>query len=219
MTVSDVDAGTAAPPMLPGRPSAVGRVVAIVVLAVVALVVRSCTSDDGGASNAAGTTLDPATQAAIDTAVSKAIAAQGLPVSEIYSRIAPSVVEVDVDPGGRRRGRPAGLGTGVIVNGDGTILTANHVVDGATTIEVVYADGTRSDADSSAADPRADIATLAPATLPSVVVPAVLGAPGASATPVVAVGNPFGLDDTTTAGVISGARPHDRGRTARPATA
>ncbi len=40
-----------------------------------------------------------------------------------------------------------GLGTGVIVNDDGTILTAYHVVDQATSIEVVYADGTRSAAD------------------------------------------------------------------------
>ena len=69
----------------------------------------------------------------------------------------------------------------------------------------MFADGTRSAAEVDRADPEHDIAMLAPPTLPSVVVPAVLGAGGSrSATPVVAVGNPLGLDGTTTSGVISG---------------
>jgi S1-C subfamily serine protease len=98
----------------------------------------------------------------------------------------------------------AGLGTGVIVNADGTILTANHVVQHAATIEVVYADGTRAGAQVAAADEARDIAVLRPATLPSVVVPAVLGSDGVGVgLPIVAVGNPLGLDDTTTADVIS----------------
>src|SRR5262249_45449877 len=98
----------------------------------------------------------------------------------------------------------AGLGTGVIVNADGTILTANHVVAGATDVTVVYADGTRSAATVTGADPQMDVATLAPETLPEVLVPATLGGGGQVGDPVVAVGNPFGLVDSTTSGVISG---------------
>ena len=95
----------------------------------------------------------------------------------------------------------AGIGTGVIVNADGTILTANHVVDGAASIKVTYADGTTSDATLTGADPTMDIATLAPGD------PA-RGAragdarrrPATIGDPVVAVGNPFGLVDSTTPG-------------------
>ena len=117
-------------------------------------------------------------------------------------------MEIDIVPDGSvptsEAGDLAGLGTGVIVNADGTILTAYHVVDHAATIEVVYADGTRSAAEVAAADEARDIAVLRPATLPSVVVPAVLGTDGMGVgLPIVAVGNPLGLDDTTTSGVIS----------------
>ena len=116
------------------------------------------------------------------------------------------MVEIDVTEatsgtGGGDRG--SGLGTGVIVNGDGTILTANHVVAGADTIEVVFADGTRSAATVASADEQQDIATLTPETLPSLIVPATLGGGAQVGDPVVAVGNPLGLDDTTTSGVVS----------------
>ncbi len=175
------------------------------VLIVASVVVRSCTSDDGSATTDSGasTTLDPRIQAAIDTAVDQAI---GLSVADIFQKIQPSVVEIDVTEatagtGGGDRG--SGLGTGVIVNGDGTILTANHVVAGADTIEVVFADGTRSAATVASADEQQDIATLTPETLPSLIVPATLGGGAKVGDPVVAVGNPLGLDDTTTSGVVS----------------
>ena len=55
---------------------------------------------------------------------------------------------------------------------DGTILTANHVIAGGGTITVTFADGTTANAVVAAADPKLDIATLTPAKLPQVVVPA-----------------------------------------------
>jgi S1-C subfamily serine protease len=209
VTVSDVDAGTAAPPTRPGRrPPWIAGVAIVVLAVVVAVVVSRWTSGGGDEAGDTSTTLGAPVQTAIDEAVGKAVAAQSQAVAAAFQKIRPSVVEIDVVPDESvpttAGGDLAGLGTGVIVNADGTILTAHHVVDHATTIEVVYVDGTRSAAEVAAVDAERDIAVLRPATLPSVVVPAVLGSDGMGVgLPVVAVGNPLGLDDTTTAGVIS----------------
>jgi S1-C subfamily serine protease len=118
-----------------------------------------------------------------------------LTVPAIYRRLAPSVVLV----------RTAhDLGTGVIVADDGTILTANHVIAGGTAITVTFADGTTATAIVTAADPKRDIATLTPAKLPQVVVPATVGGGAGVGAPVVAIGNPLGLTDSVSAGVVSG---------------
>jgi S1-C subfamily serine protease len=87
-----------------------------------------------------------------------------------------------------------------------TILTALHVVNGATAVRVIFADGTQSAATVAQADPATDIAALTPQTLPSVVVPAILGSAGRLAVgdQVIAIGDQLGLDRTTTTGVVSG---------------
>jgi S1-C subfamily serine protease len=174
-----------------------------------ALVVRSCVTDDSGGAEPAPSTIGAPTATAIDDAVSKAVAAQSQVVAEVYKKIQPSVVEIDVEKDRTTGTTPgdeesSGLGSGVIVNQDGSILTAFHVVDHANSIEIVYADGTRSTASVTATDPDHDIAVLQPEKLPQVVVPAVLGGSGVGVgLPIIAVGNPLGLDDTTTSGVIS----------------
>jgi S1-C subfamily serine protease len=98
------------------------------------------------------------------------------------------------------------LGSGVIINTDGAIMTALHVVANATAIQVTFADGTQSSAVIASKDDATDIAILTAATLPAQVVPAVLGNPrsvqvGSDA---YVVGNPFGLTGSITAGVVSG---------------
>jgi S1-C subfamily serine protease len=210
VTVSEVDAGTTAPP--PARPRRRPPwwlvIAAVVVLIAVAVLVGRWTSDGGGGAAPTSSTLDAPTATAIDEAVTKAVTAQGQSVAEVFERIQPAVVEIDVVHDSTvttTNGEDSSaLGTGVIVNRDGSILTALHVVDHTTTIGVVYSDGTRADAEIAATDPANDIALLRPATLPSVVVPAVLGSEGVGVgLPVVAVGNPLGLDDSTTSGVIS----------------
>jgi S1-C subfamily serine protease len=123
-----------------------------------------------------------------------------LTVAEIYQLMAPSVVLIETTGSGSA----AGSGAGVVANADGTILTALHVVRGAKTIKVSYADGTSSTATITAAEPKQDIAVLTPATLPSVVVPAVLGGGAAIGEDVVAIGNPLGLVHSTTSGIVSG---------------
>jgi len=122
-------------------------------------------------------------------------ATASLTVPGIYQRVAPSVVIVRTSHE---------LGTGVIVADDGTILTANHVVAGGGPIAVTFADGTTANAVVAAVNPKLDIAALTPAKLPQVVVSATLGGGANVGASVVAVGNPLGLIDSVSAGVISG---------------
>lgn len=115
-----------------------------------------------------------------------------------YTQIAPSLVVI------RTRGAgEGGLGTGFVANADGTILTAHHVVDGGGSIEITFADGTTSSASIASAEPERDLATLTPARLPEVVVPATLGAAGPIGSSVHAAGNPLGLTFSLSSGVIS----------------
>jgi S1-C subfamily serine protease len=123
-------------------------------------------------------------------------------IAEIYATLSPSVVSIRATGGGA--GARAAVGTGVIANADGAILTALHVVADAESIEVAFADGTRSAATVGAADPANDIAALVPANLPAVLVPAVLGGGVSVGDEVVAIGNQLGLTQSTTAGVVSG---------------
>jgi S1-C subfamily serine protease len=118
-----------------------------------------------------------------------------LAIPAIYQRVLPSMVII-------RTARE--LGAGFIVADNGTILTANHVIAGAKRITVTFADGTTSAASISSANPRQDTATLSPAKLPQVVVPANLGGAPVIGTEVVAIGNPLGLDYSVSAGVVSG---------------
>lgn len=118
-----------------------------------------------------------------------------LTVPAVFQRVAPSVVTVQA---GHH------LGTGVIVADDGAILTANHVVSAARSITVTFADGTVASASVASADKTTDIAVLIPAKLPRVVVPATLGGGAAIGDAVVAVGNPLGLTDSVSSGVVSG---------------
>ncbi|HEU5392881.1 MAG TPA: trypsin-like peptidase domain-containing protein [Streptosporangiaceae bacterium] len=118
-----------------------------------------------------------------------------LTVSAIYQRVAPSVVLV----------RTAHeLGSGVIVADSGLILTANHVVSGGGAVTVTFADGTTASATVAGADPKLDVAELIPAKLPQVVVPATVGGGAGVGASVVAIGNPLGLTDSVSTGVISG---------------
>jgi S1-C subfamily serine protease len=156
---------------------AAGLAAVVILLAVIAVLAARLSGAAPGASAHAATPGPTPTSVA------------SLTVPGIYQRVAPSVVIVRTSHG---------LGTGVIVADDGTILTANHVIASGGTITVTFADGTTADATVAAAEPKLDIAALTPAKLPQVVVSANVGAP------VVAIGNPLGLTDSVSAGVVSG---------------
>ena len=147
------------------------------------------------------------TAAEVDEAVAEAIDAE-LPdqveLTRVYQTILPSLVVVQTDKGGEEEG--IGVGSGVVVNVDAEVLTALHVVDGATEIQVSFADGTRTTAVVADSDPNRDIAVLAPYTLPNLIVPATIGSSSSVRVgdEVFAVGNPLGLVGSMSAGVVSG---------------
>jgi serine protease Do len=120
------------------------------------------------------------------------------------------------DPGPRGPSRQQSLGSGFIIDRDGTILTNNHVVDNAQKITVKLSDGRGFEARVIGRDPKTDIAIIkidAKGDLPS----APLGDSDRLEVGewVMAIGNPFGLDSTVTSGIVSakgrhiGAGPYD----------
>jgi S1-C subfamily serine protease len=132
----------------------------------------------------------------------------------VYRIIQPSLVLIKTESG-----KDEGLGSGVVISNQGQILTSLHVVKGASTIDVTFADGTTTTAQVLSSQPENDIALLQPAELPKVFAPAVLGNPNAMQVgdEAYAVGNPFGLYSSMSAGVISGFdrsfRPESTGQT------
>jgi S1-C subfamily serine protease len=151
----------------------------------------------------------PLTQNEVNTAISSAMAsATPRPAfsEQVYQIIQPSLVWIEADSIGANREKEASLGTGVIINRNGNVLTALHVVDHSTTIRLTFADGTKSLAAVASSQAEKDIAILQAQTLPQLFLPATLG--NARALRVgdeaYVVGNPFGLYSSMSAGVISG---------------
>jgi len=125
------------------------------------------------------------------------------PGETVFRTIQPSVVFISAAPDGAGPDEAAS-GAGVVVDANGQILTARHVVQGATSIEVTFSDGTKSAATIVSEQPDNDIAVLKPAQLPGILVPAVLGGGVQIGDDVYATGHPFGFADSLSAGVVSG---------------
>ena len=96
-----------------------------------------------------------------------------------------------------------GLGSGVIVSSDGYILTNNHVVEGADEIEISLTDGRRTSATIIGTDPESDLAVLKIALEQLPVVTLGNSDHIAVGDQVLAIGNPFGVGQTVTSGIIS----------------
>ncbi|MBL8179746.1 MAG: trypsin-like peptidase domain-containing protein [Bryobacterales bacterium] len=122
-------------------------------------------------------------------------------VADVVERTVPSVVRVLIDAKAARRA--AGEASGIVISPDGYILTNHHVIDGASAIKVQLHDEREFPANLVASDPPTDLAVLKI---------------GASALPhlefgdsrrlrvgdaVLAIGNPFGIGVTVTAGIVS----------------
>jgi S1-C subfamily serine protease len=148
----------------------------------------------------------PATDAPTPTA-----SRNGLTVHEVYERAAPAVVQITstLAPQGTGDGFQApaaqALGSGFVIDKDGHIVTNFHVVDGAQTIRVSFSNRETVDATVVGSDPATDLALLKVELPASALAP--LGLADSDGVevgePVVAIGNPFGLERTVTSGIVS----------------
>lgn len=151
----------------------------------------------------------PPTQDEIDESIVEAMASATPPPAysaQVYQAIFPSLVIIRSQGQNPNEKDGVGVGSGVVVNDNGDILTALHVVADAAEIEVAFSDGTEAKAEIIAAEPENDIALLHPSRPPELIVPATLGNPNAMriGDEAFAVGNPLGLAGSMSAGVISG---------------
>jgi len=156
------------------------------------------------------------TQAQIDAAVRHSLEKDPLPsqATKAYEVVARSVVRVvglmDEDDDGKdrpdKRAMDRSLGTGVVIKDDGTILTNLHVVWGAKRVRVTFANGHESEAQMVGAQPENDLAVLKAKSLPDDLEPATMRSTGdlAPGDQVIAVGHPFGIGPSVSAGVVSG---------------
>ncbi len=108
---------------------------------------------------------EPLSQHEIDETVVQAMASATppLPYSTIvYQAVLPSLVYIQTQQEDAAEDEGFGVGSGVVVNANGDMLTAFHVVAGADEIEVLFADGSKSMAEIISAEPENDIAVLRP---------------------------------------------------------
>ncbi|MPZ77774.1 MAG: trypsin-like serine protease [Deltaproteobacteria bacterium] len=134
------------------------------------------------------------------------------PVPKAYEVIRPSIVRVrglgPEENGEKDNDTENSVGTGVVIVDKGTILTNLHVVLGAKRVKVVFADGLESDATVVGMRPEHDLAVLQAQTIPDDLIAATMRSTAdlAMGDQVVAVGFPFGIGPSVTAGVVSGLR-------------
>jgi serine protease DegQ len=171
------------------------RIAALVVLVVLA---AACGSDDGAAGDderTTTTTSPPSPDRSTPESPEDTQPVEDLDlVPRLVRELQPSVVAVLT---------AEGEGSGVVYAADGTVVTNNHVVEGADDVRVAFVDGSRVDAEVQATDPRSDLAVLRVDRddLPAARFADRLPAVGELA---VAMGNPLGFENSVTAGIISG---------------
>ena len=156
-----------------------------------------------------GTTVVTETSAARSPGLAPADA-NGMSVHEIYERAASGVVRVNstsnsTAASGLGSQQISALGSGFVIDKTGHIVTNYHVVEGADVVTVSFSNRDTVKAEVVGTDPSSDIAVLRVNTAASALTPLPLGNSDAVEVgdPVVAIGNPFGLDRTVTAGIVS----------------
>jgi S1-C subfamily serine protease len=155
----------------------------------------------------------PLTQEDIDKAVLHTLETKSLPsrAAKAADLVLPSVVRVE-GYNGEENDEPGsgvqmqGVGSGVVVVDSGVILTNLHVVSGAKRVTVKFFDGSESDVDLVRVYPENDLAVIKARKVPDDLESATLGSTGnlRPGDEVVAVGFPFGIGPSVSAGVVSG---------------
>jgi len=117
------------------------------------------------------------------------------PVADIAELVSPAVVQLESG---------AGLGSGVIYDQDGLILTAAHVVEGSSSVTVRLADGTSVDGEVLGTHDATDVAVISiPSSTDLPIADLAIGVDVRVGQLAVALGSPFGLDQTVTSGIVS----------------
>lgn len=174
-----------------------GLLIALLFFGGVALLVAAIAwlspSDAGEAATATTVAAGTATTAGSVEVVAPTIVAGEEPVADAAEVILPSVVDITTN---------RGSGSGVIYDSDGLIVTAAHVVDGADTVTVRFADGEQVKGTVLGSAPEVDIAVVEVDrdNLPAATFDSQKPRVGQLA---IAVGSPWGLESTVTAGIIS----------------
>jgi putative serine protease PepD len=146
------------------------------------------------------------------TGAQPAAQTSNLSVTDVYNRVQKGVVEVTVRSTASGDNLPFGgsqtqqaLGSGFVYDSAGRIVTNDHVVDGAQSISVRFWNGATYRATLVGADPSTDLAVIKVDAPASILHQLALGASGVLRVGqgVVAIGSPFGLEETVTAGIVS----------------
>jgi S1-C subfamily serine protease len=116
------------------------------------------------------------------------------PVSQVAKALSPSVVQIETDNG---------LGSGVVYDDDGLILTAAHVVEGSEDVTVRLADGRRVAGRVVGSDEDTDVAVVRVSDKNLPTAPLGVGEAVKVGQLAVAIGSPFGLEGSVTSGVVS----------------
>jgi S1-C subfamily serine protease len=176
----------------------------------VALGAVAVTGDLGG-----GTTTVVRSSPGPTAAAQVASKDDGLTVSQIYAQAAPGVVQItstseaadnpSLAPFDQQPQQQQALGSGFVIDKAGHIVTNYHVIEGAEQIEVSFSNQDTLRATLVGSDPSTDIAVLRVEASSRGLTPLELGDSGSVRVgdPVVAIGNPFGLARTATAGIVS----------------
>jgi S1-C subfamily serine protease len=182
----------------------------VAVLGWIAIAAGAIQSDGGTTTTVAAPITAPVDSKSGDESanvVNQIYKTDGQGVAFIESQIEPTETE-SLNPFGEPESESGGVatGSGFVIDGEGHILTNNHVVEDASKVTVKLGDSEKTyDAEVVGADPGTDIALLQVEAPAEQLHPLTLGKSAAMEVgdPVVAIGNPFGLDRTVTSGIVS----------------
>jgi len=202
------------PPASPPPPTNAGRPASPLTLAVAALVVAGGIAGGALGAEAILNRTPAAVPAAVTRSTSTSSVAQAqtpMAAPAIYQQSAPGVVTITTSVAGRFGRVGEGTGSGIVLNTNGDILTNAHVVAGANQIQVTFNDGRTLTATLVNSNTSADLAVVRASAAASTLHPLPLGNSNnvLVGDHVYAIGAPFGLPESMTAGIVSGLNRHN----------
>jgi len=199
--------GTSVPPVSAspqgGRPT--GRAVLIAALVLIGGLGGGALGAEAVISRLPASSNTSATASTAASSANNAVAAQPLSAAAVYKQAAPGIVTITTEVA--RRGRVGeGTGSGIVLDTSGNILTNAHVIAGASQIQVNFSDGKTATGTVAGSNTAADLAVVHVSVAASSLHPVPLGDSNAVRVgdAVYAIGAPFGLAETMTAGIVSG---------------